>query len=159
MEIEKLVRSSWQIIENHHILPVDRQILGNGQVNLTGSLRPITYKLRMDRDWEWSGQVDRSLKTITYSLRLGNGQVNYGIIEITYPLRMDRDWGMVKSAWPNHSHTCWGWTDIVKWSNQLDRIIEKHHLLPGNGQRLENDQVNLTGSLRIITYILRIDRD
>ena len=48
---------------------------------------------------------------------------------------------------------------IGKWSGQLDRIIENHHIQAEHGQSLGNGQVNLTGSLRTITYFLRMDVD
>ena len=60
--MDRAIKWSGQLdrtIENHHILPEDGQRLANGQVNLTKSLRTITYNLRMDRDLKWSGQLNR----------------------------------------------------------------------------------------------------
>ena len=48
---------------------------------------------------------------------------------------------------------------MVKWSGQLDRIIETHHILAEDAQRLGNGHINWTASLRTITYKLRMDRD
>ena len=112
-EIGKWSSQLDRIIENHHILAEDGQRLRNGQVNLTGSLRTITYLLRMDRDWEMVRPMTGSVRTITYKLR------------------MDRDGEMVRSTWQDHweaSHTSWGWTEIGKWSGQHDRIIENYHI-------------------------------
>ena len=154
------------IIDKYHIHPEDQTELGNGQVNLKGSLRTSTYTLRMDRDGKIMVRLTGSLRTMTYSLRTPH-----------------RDWEMVKSTWKNHwesSHTstCWGWTEIVKWSGQPNRIIENHHILSEDRQRLGNVKLtwndhwnhhilpedgqrlgkNMTASL-IMTYFLRMDRD
>ena len=57
-----------RIIENHHIQTEDGQRLGNSQVDLTGSLRTITYILRM-RQRLGSGQLDRIIENHQYRLR------------------------------------------------------------------------------------------
>jgi hypothetical protein len=105
-------------------------------------MRTITYSLRMDRNWKWSGcDLTGSLRTtITYLLKIdreGNGPVDLteSLRTITYNLRMDRDLEMV------------------------NRVIENHHIHTGDGHILGNGQVNFTTLVKPMTYRLRTDRD
>ena len=116
---------------------------------------------------KWSGQFDRIIKNYYIQSedgqRLRNGQVYLtgSFKTITYCLRIDRDWEMVRLTWQDHwesLHTSWGWTGIRKQSGQVDSIIENHHIHSEDGQIFENGQLNLTASLRTITYSLRMDR-
>ena len=137
---ERMVWGSSQEQQNEHTQPKDQQRLGNGQVNLTGSFE--NHHIQTE-----DGQ------------RLENGQVNLTISlrTTTYILRMDRDWEKVRSTWQDHwepSHTYWGWTEIWKLlgcdlKGSLRTITYKLRM-----EWLGSCQVNLTRTLRTITYIL-----
>ena len=131
-EIKKWSGWLYRIIKNHYIHPDDGPRLGNGQVNLTGSLTTTTYKLRLDRDWqmvsstcqnhwwsphtswgwseiwEWSGQLNRIIENHHIHPKDGQGlgkhQVNLStsLRTIIYFLIMDRDREMVRSIRRDH---------------------------------------------------------